>query len=57
MEISEIIAGIQNNPEDLKENLNLTTERCIYASKEVLTVLTSVWNISNKKSSSARECI
>ena len=35
MEGLEIVEELDNNLEDLKEHLKLTTERCLYASKQV----------------------
>lgn len=39
MSLLEIIEAFKNHPEDLKETLKLTTERCLYASKEAFYAL------------------
>jgi hypothetical protein len=59
METSDInfAAGIKKNLDDKKESFKLTTERCFYASKDAFTVLFEIWTLSNKNSSSAKECI
>jgi SUMO ligase MMS21 Smc5/6 complex component len=36
MDVADMITGIKKNLEDLKLNFKLTTERCFFASKEVI---------------------